>query len=241
MRKLCLIMIIFSLISCRDSIVQGYFKRGESKRNFTFSTDGLIRVNGDTVIDYYRTTALKVDSIVYIWNEEKNIYQILNNRENIVGKYDLGNKKIQKITDNIILFELDTSKFSNNKEDEFSEDRSTVISLTKFLKLTLKDTFSKISKQEFNKSYEFLLKQDSLKLSQPFISEYMVKNTIEEYVDFYLDGKFIENSIEIRRQRDDLFHVKFDVLYNGYKDSSIKQVDYEVDTFGKSKASITNL
>lgn len=244
MKKFSVLALILLVISCSDkSKIKGFYYQSNFNTSPYFMAPQ-IRINGDSIISYYTRNGV-LDSTIYLWNDQDSLYGSLESNEKTFGFF---NSRFVEIGDDTIIHKFDTSgyskkfkKFNFNSRQKTSREEVQIeiykeILENGFVKYT--DTFVRTNKKTIVEKIEEKILKDSIKNFHPYTSDRRVKNAIKEYVDFYLSdlGKLVENSINIRRQGDDLFHVKL-LLQNEYlgKKPLILEVDFDKDTYSVKK------
>ncbi|MCM8569532.1 hypothetical protein NE848_09080 [Gramella jeungdoensis] len=244
MRKVLVLILTLFVISCSEkNKFDGYYYQSNFKPNPYFMAPQ-IRVKDDSIISFYNHNKA-VDSTIYAWNEEDSSYVSIESNDRNFGFL---NSRFYAIGEDTLVQQFDTTGYAK-KLEKFNFDSSQKISREEvqieIYREILKngyekysDTFVRTDKKSIVKKIEEQIVKDSIKNFHPFTSNSKVKTAVREYADFYLSdlGKLVENSIDIRRQADDLFHVKL-LLENKYigKRPLILELDFDKDTYSVKK------
>lgn len=228
------------IISCSSEPepIKGYFKREYSyDRNTNDSQNPfLVRISGDTLVQYF-VLKQSLDSSTHIWNSNKSSYYKLGESDLIGYPY---NRLAFRAPNEKVVLKIDTTGYAEKVKQlrrERGEKGKTFEEILIPHRLSqaqegssLSDTLIRLSKDRLLKEIKEQKIKDSLELFHPYISDFFADEQIRKYISFYMEdrGDFISNSLEVRRQADDVFHGKFRMRSNGYY-SNIETYIYKFD------------
>jgi len=214
LKNITSVIFLLLIVGCNNEneVVEGYFQVIDKEYNY--NDTGLLKIEGDTVTRY-QIEELVLDSTTYVWNKIEKKYRTTRRPNGGFYPFKSFNSKYETIGEDTVRFIFDTTgydKFKKIGKDPSSEEIMKNIEIKLVLKKGIGyfgDTLRKISKSKFRTELREQRKKDSIDFYEPYISIEEAKMNVEKYVEFYLEDELVENSIRIRQQRDDLFHVRF--------------------------------
>lgn len=221
---LCICGLIISC-SSEPEPVKGYFQREYSFDEYNNDSQNpfLVRISGDTMVQYF-VFKQSLDSSTYIWNNNKSGYYKLG-ESNLIG-YSYNRPAFRAPNEKLVL-KIDTTGYAEKVKqllNERGKKGKTAEEILMSYRLsqaqegsTLSDTLIRLPKEQFLKEIVEQKIKDSLEFHHPYISDFFADEQIRKYISFYMEdrGDFISNSLETRRQGDDIFHGKFRIQRNG--------------------------